>query len=283
MSTFPRTEVGGLSVSRLVIGSNWFLGFSHNTLAKDHYIREHVASRGKIADILEVYLNAGVDAYVGLITKKLQKEAIEEAQQRTGKRIIVISTPSLPVTARTALDGFDIGEVERMLDAEAAAGATFLLPHTTTTDRMVDKCSREVRQFDVICKLIRERGMIPGLSTHMPEAIVYADETGLDVETYVSIFNAMGFLMPIEVDWTKDIIHNAKKPVLTIKPMAAGQIRPLQALTFSWNAIRDCDMICAGSMSPEEARELVDLSLAILDRRKPEIGLQWTRSKETVQ
>lgn len=283
MHAFPRTEVGGVSASRLVIGCNWFLGYSHATLAKDHFIREHIASREKIADILEVYLRAGVDTYIGLVTEKLQKEAIDEAQERTGKKISVISTPSLPVTRRTAVDGFDIGEVERMLDAEAAAGATFLLPHSNTTDRMLDKCTRELRQMDVICRMIRERGMIPGLSTHMPEAIVYADETGLDVETYISIFNAMGFLMPIEVDWTRDVIHKAKKPVLTIKPMAAGQIRPLQALTFSWNAIRDCDMIAAGSSSPEEAKELVDLSLAILERRKPEIGLQWTRSKETVQ
>ena len=35
----------------------------------------------------------------------------------------------------------------------------------------------------------------------MPEAIVYGDETGIDVETYISLYNAMGFLMPIEVDW----------------------------------------------------------------------------------
>jgi len=136
--------------------------------------------------------------------------------------------------------------------------------------------------MDAVCRLIRERGMVPGLSTHVPETVVYADETGLDVETYIQIFNSMGFLMQLEVDWVARIIHNAKKPVITIKPMAAGQLRPYQALTFSWNAIRDCDMVTVGTMAPEEAQELVDLSLAILERRPALPELQKTRSKATV-
>jgi hypothetical protein len=64
--------------------------------------------------------------------------------------------------------------------------------------------------------------------------------------------------------------------------MAAGQIRPYQALTFTWNAIRDIDMVTVGTMAPEEARELVDLSLEILAHRPFSAPLQHTRSKATV-
>ena len=39
-----------------------------------------------------------------------------------------------------------------------------------------------IRDLDQYTRMIRERGMIPGLSTHMPEAIIYADDTGLDVD-----------------------------------------------------------------------------------------------------
>ena len=41
---FPRTEIGGISVSRMVMGSNWLLGFSHTGAAADKMIRseEHV-------------------------------------------------------------------------------------------------------------------------------------------------------------------------------------------------------------------------------------------------
>jgi hypothetical protein len=136
--------------------------------------------------------------------------------------------------------------------------------------------------MDTICELIRERDMIPGLSTHIPETVIYADETGLDVETYIQPFNLMGFLMQVEVDWVARIIQKAQKPVMAIKTMAAGQIRPFQAMTFTWNAIRDRDMVVVGTMAPEEAQELMDLSLEVLDRQPVSSELQKTRSKATL-
>ena len=58
MATFPRTTVGGLSVSRMIIGTNWFLGWSHTTAAKDAFIKNHIGNRKWIADIMEVFFNA---------------------------------------------------------------------------------------------------------------------------------------------------------------------------------------------------------------------------------
>ncbi|HBC85328.1 MAG TPA: hypothetical protein DCZ94_00070, partial [Lentisphaeria bacterium] len=55
MNKFPRTNVGGVSLSRMIIGTNWFLGYSHTSRAKDDYIKNMVKDRKKIADILEVY------------------------------------------------------------------------------------------------------------------------------------------------------------------------------------------------------------------------------------
>ena len=65
--------------------------------------------------------------------------------------------------------------------------------------------------------------------------------------------------------------------------MAAGQLRPLQGMSFAWNNIRDCDMVCVGSSSPAEAEELLELSHAILEHRAPRIALQETRSKASLQ
>ena len=78
--------------------------------------------------------------------------------------------------------------------------------------------------------MIRDRGMLPGLSTHMPETITYADASDLDVDTYIAIYNAAGFLMHLEADWVHRIIWSAKHPVITIKPMAAGRLLPLVGL-----------------------------------------------------
>jgi hypothetical protein len=75
------------------------------------------------------------------------------------------------------------------------------------------------------------------------------------------------------------IIRNAQKPVMTIKPMAAGRLLPPVGLAFAWNTIRDRDMVTVGTTTPDEAREVIDLSLDFLERRLPDNELQTTRSK----
>jgi hypothetical protein len=283
MDAFPRTNIGNLSVSRLIIGTNWFLGFSHCTPAKNDVITHSLDTADKVADIIEVFLNAGVDTILGPTERGLLQEAIERAQDRTGQKLNVIATPTLPFGPRTPEDGFNPDECLPILDQMAEMGADVCMPHEQTTDAMTDRCTRTVRKMDAVCAWIRERGMEPGLSTHNPESIIYADETGLDVSTYISIYNLMGFMMPLEVDWTARIIQNAQRPVLTIKPMAAGQVRPFQGLTFSWNSIRDGDMMAAGTMSAREAAEIVEMSMEILDKRASTVGLQHTRSKDSLR
>jgi hypothetical protein len=283
-SQFPRTTVGGLSVSRLVIGTNWLLGWSHCTKAMDDYIRTEIAAhRAKLVAVLETYVRAGVDTIVGLLSAPAIHEAILETEQRTGRKIIRISTPMFSITPDTPAKGLDLGEVARLLDVEAAAGTHIFMPHQATTDALLDRCTRKIRHLDTVCRLVRERNLIPGLSTHMPEAIIYADESKLDVETYVSIYNAVGFMMQIEVDWTHKVIHGAAKPVLTIKPLAAGRLPPFQGLAFAWSTIRPQDLVAVGAMTAAEAAECIELSLGFIEGRDAQVKLQETRSKKSVK
>jgi hypothetical protein len=274
MEEFPRTLVGGVSVSRMIIGTNWFLGYSHTSAAKDRFITSYQTA-DHIADIIEVFLKSGIDTLMGMATPMLQ-QATQIAEDRTGKRVICIYTPGFNVLPGGPAES----EPERMFDYCKELGATFCFPHTSTTDVLVDRMHGVIRDIDRYTGMIRERGMIPGLSTHMPEALTIADKSGADVESYVQIYNAIGFLMPIEVDWEMRVIKNAKKPVMTIKPMAAGRLLPPVGLAFSWNTIRDQDMVTVGTTTPEEAREVIDLSLDFLSRRMPDNDLQWTRSKK---
>lgn len=282
MSDFPRTIVGGVSVSRLIAGTNWFLGFSHTSLAKDNFIREH-QTRARIADILQVFLEAGVDTVMGG-HHRLLAEAVQEAQERTGKRMILILTPSFNLVPHANGDGHGLwdSEPEEVFDICRQMGATFCFPHQQVIDALIDRRAGVIRDLDRYTRMIRERGMIPGLSTHMPEAVIYADRQGADVETYIQLYNAAGFLMQVEVDWVMRIIKEAKKPVMTIKPMAAGRLIPAVGLAFVWNTIRDQDMVTIGTTTPDEARECIDLSLDFLARRMPENQLQMTRSKRSL-
>ena len=64
--------------------------------------------------------------------------------------------------------------------------------------------------------------------------------------------------------------------------LAAGRLLPPTGLAFVWNTIRDCDMVTIGTMSTYEAEEDIELSLAMLERRKAEVELQTTRSKRSL-
>lgn len=274
---FPRTTVGGVSLPRLIIGTNWFLGYSHTSLAKDKFIKE-LQTQERIAEVLAVFLEHGIDAIMSPPSQDME-EAIREAEDRAGRQMIRILTPIFDPLP----DGDPESGPEVMFDQAKALGATFCLPHQWVTDTLVDRMHGVIRNIDRYTAMIREREMIPGLSTHMPETVVIADKTEVDVETYIQIYNAAGFLMQVEADWVMRIITNAKKPVMTIKPLAAGKLLPVVGLAFVWNTIRDQDMVVVGATTPDEAREVIDLSLTLLERRLPDNELQRTRSKKSLE
>ena len=96
--------------------------------------------------------------------------------------------------------------------------------------------------------------------------------TWYGVQTYIQIYNCMGFLMQVEVETVNQIIHAAKKPVMTIKPMAAGRTTPFVGLNFSWATIRGCDMVTVGCFNEREAAEDIEISLAALEHRAVNIA-----------
>ena len=274
--SFPRTTVGGVSLSRLIIGTNWFLGYSHYSVAKDKLIKD-TQTRDKIADILEVYLKAGIDTVMGPMIP-LMADSVQEAQQRTGAEMKIIITPWFNILPGGPADN----DPEPVFAQCKAAGATFCMPHQMVTDALMDRMYRKIRDIEKYTALIRQYEMIPGLSTHMPETVVYADENEYDIESYIQLYNATGFLMQVETDWVMKIIKNAKKPVMTIKPLAAGRLLPISGLAFVWNTIREQDMVTIGTTTPDEAREVIDISLELLNRRIPDYELQRTRSKSSI-
>ena len=276
MDTFPRTMVGGVSLPRLIVGSNWFLGYSHTSLAKDKFIKGY-QTRENVAEIIGVFLDSGVDAVMGSVNPLLE-EAIRDAEQKAGKHVIRIYTPWFNIVPGGPADN----EPEVVMDQCADYGATFCMPHQAVTDALLDRMNGEIREIDKYTRMIRDRGMIPGLSTHMPELIIIADRTGIDVEFYIQLYNAAGFLMQVEADWVMNVIRNARKPVMTIKPLAAGRLLPVVGLAFVWNTIRPIDMVTIGTTTPDEAREVIDISLDLLAQQVPDYELQKTRSKKSL-
>ncbi len=268
---FPRTTVAGQSLSRMIIGTNWMLGWSHRTPAADAQIKARFPDGESAFPMLKTFLDNGVDTIMGMMQQcKVMQEAVYLAQERTGKEMIVIDTPTLNVDDNEQARR----EARKKIHESALTGAKFCLIHHTSAEKLVNKNERKIARIEDYLYMIREEGMIPGLSAHMPELITYSDENEYDVQTYIQIYNCMGFLMQVEIETVSRIIHNAKKPVMTIKPMAAGRVTPYVGISFNYATIRDCDMVTVGCTHADEAAEDIEIARAVMEHRYPEIGVR---------
>ena len=276
---FPRTTVAGVSMPRLIIGSNWIFGWSHKGHAADVFIKDQHSTIDATLKIINAFLSYGIDAWMApFSTHSDAYDKIKTIEDKIGKKLILIDTPILNMDdSETARN-----EAKTVIKKSAALGSTFCLIHHSSCEQLVNKNKQTIDRLDDYTNMIREAGLIPGLSAHMPEIIQYSDKNNYDVETYIQIFNCMGFLMQVEVESVIRIICEAKKPVMTIKPMAAGRTTPYIGLTFNWNVIRQQDMITVGCVSEHEAHEDVEISLAALEKRLPNLEGRGSPGKTSI-
>lgn len=267
--SFPRTIVGGISLPRLIIGCNWISGFSHISASSDVNIRQTHNGPETVSSIFETFLNHDIDAVLGLfgVDQNLSL-AVNLAQDRTGKNMIIIDEPIINVDDNIQARN----EAKKKIEECAKRGATFCLPLHSCVEQLINKNTQTIDRLPDYLYMIRESGMIPGLSAHMPEIIQYADLNEYDVETYIQIYNCLGFLMQVEVESVSKIINTAKKPVITIKSLAAGRTTPYVGLNFSFNTIREKDIVAIGCLNANEAVEDIEIALAAIERRPPNIS-----------
>ncbi len=276
---FPRTQVEGVSLPRMLIGSNWLCGYSHTGNAADTMIKNKYSSMEAFLPMFEEYLKHNINAIMGPFEiNPLMLRAVKEAEQKFGQEIIMIDTPIINVD--DSKEGR--ADAKRTIDTCAKNGAKFCLIHHVSTEELIDKNKKEIRRIDDYTKMIRDAGMIPGLSAHMPEVLTYSDENEYDIQTYIQIYNCMGFLMQIEVETIAKIINSSKKPVMTIKPFAAGRCTPYVGLNFVLNTIRDCDMITVGAHTPLEVIEDIEISYAAIERRFPNLEGRTSPAKNQI-
>lgn len=267
MKSFPRTEVAGISMPRMLMGTNWVLGWSHTSTSADNMIKRMYGTKEAVCDMVEAYLQYDIDALMAPVENPVLLDGVHMAEDRTGKKVILIDTPHLNV--EDTAEGRR--EAEKRIAMSQKNGCTFLLIHQVTGEKLINKLTRTYDRISDYTDMIRQHGLIPGLGAHMAEAIEFCDENEYDIQTYIQPYNCMGFLMHQEVEIVRRIMENAKKPIMTIKSMAAGRVSPYVGLTFNYSTIRPQDMVTVGAFTPEEVHEDVEIAMAALERRFPKL------------
>ena len=264
--SMPMTSIGGIPVSRVICGSNTFFGFSHFSGARDRWLKRHF-DVPKIVEVMAKCAELGVNCIVSCPEPRMQG-MIQEVERLTGVHMVWICTPWAQEEG--------ISEGIRWC---ADHGVEICMPHTGWTDARLNVAKNEIEDLPPVLEQIRALGMKTGLSTHRPEVIVVGDSVGYDIDSYIQPFNVAGFLCPVETDWVARIIRGTPKPVICIKPLAAGRVMPEPGLGFVYRNNKPIDPVAIGFLSPEEAEEDIRIALAIMEHEQPRMELTHSRSK----
>ncbi len=270
MTEFPMSSIGGIAISRLIIGSNPFFGFSHYSAAKDAWLKRYFTDE-RIVEVMATASAEGLNAFVSGNTDRARR-ILDLHEEQTGRHIHWIATPG----------GDDLEELKANIRQCAKQGVEICMPHQNWTDNHCLVAEHKLPGYEEVSKLIRDLGMIPALSCHHIETVKAVYDGGYDVEAFIVPFNVIGFLCTVETDWMARVINEVQTPIICIKPLAAQRVLPPTGLQFVYDNIKPVDMVCIGMASPEEVSEDVALAREFITGTRARRQYQTTYSKRNL-
>jgi len=141
---FPRTIVGGVSLPRMLMGTNWLLGYSHTTASAGNFILQTNGNVEAVSKIARAYLECGIDAvvvpYSGDERCDILFAGLKDAEDKTGKHIIRVITvnPDVSDTAEARK------KAESLIKESKGHGAEFTLIFHGAVEQLLDKHTRRI-------------------------------------------------------------------------------------------------------------------------------------------
>ncbi|MBI9043776.1 MAG: hypothetical protein JEZ06_04780 [Anaerolineaceae bacterium] len=248
-----------LSVSRFILGSNPFSGFSHHSEEKDWEMRRYF-STNRIKQILFEAQDLGVNTFIARTDFHVMR-VFFEFQEDGG---------SIQWFAQTCPE---VGSHQNCIQRASDYGAKACHIHGGVMDNLY--AQGKLDEIPPALDMIREKGMLAGIAAHKPEVISWAEEN-LDVDYYLcSYYNPIPRDMnPEHVSGTDEIyleqdrqtmtnlIPSLSKPAIHYKIMAAGRNDPHKAFAYAASKMRSNDAVCVGIYpkdNPNMLRENIEL------------------------
>jgi hypothetical protein len=260
-------KFGNVEVSRLILGTNPFYGYSHFNQNLDHAMRQFYTP-DRVCEIMRRSVSLGINAFnyvnLGRAPQDMQKFLDEGGKLHLVAQIIGDPTPTWKQFKPLAM--YNQGEqVDR----------AFLNGEMDT-----------VKDW---CKKTRDLGSLVGVGTHKPEVIALVEEQNWDVDFYAGCvyhrtrteeewkqtLNGNLEEVPRETYLKDDpakmyaVMRQTKKPCFAFKILAAGRIPDRgieQAFRTAFESIKPIDGVFVG-MWPyrkDEIRENAEIVSRIL-------------------
>lgn len=240
--TMPTIQLGKVKVSRLILGSNPFYGFSHQTDALSKEMMEYYTDE-RIVAVLDEAAKQGITAIASPPYERWIK-LFNSYLERGGKLRIWIAQPDGPPDRMIA----DI-------NAAVQGGAKAVFVQGMRVDEQFQKGT-----FDVVRKWvehIKSLGVPAGIASHRPDVHLEAEKLGFPTDFYFQCFYnpTQGFR---DEDRLKAVetIRQISKPVVAYKILGAGRLPAREGFEFALRHIREKDGICVGIFPKHHPRQI---------------------------
>ena len=239
----PKIKLGTLEVSRLILGSNPFFGWSHgNPQASDEQMRAFYTD-AQIMKVLDAAAEQGITA-VWTPCYDRWIRLWNEYQRQGGKLRIWIGQPD---------PGPEL--MKEHITAAAKNGARAVCIQGIQVDTQMN-----AGRFDVLrdwLELIKSFGLPAGMATHGAKTHLMAEEKGLPTDFYHQTLYRPDNYVREGLEESLATIERLDKPVVAYKVLGAGRVLPKDTLPYLFKRLRPKDGICVG-VFPKTRDELAE-------------------------
>jgi len=239
----PAIRLGGVEVSRLLLGSNPFFGFAHKKDDTGKRMRAFYTDE-RVMAVLDEAADHGITA-VWTPCYDHWIRLWNRYQERGGKLKIWVGQPDpKPELMKSAIT------------ACAKNGGRAICIQGERIDQQV-----QAGRWDVVrdwLEHIKSYGLPAGMATHRPQTHLMAEERGMPTDFYHQcVYQPENYSQKC-LELALATIRKLNKPVVAYKVLAAGRIRPETAFTRLFAHLKPKDGLCVGVFPRDNAGQVAE-------------------------
>lgn len=259
--------LGNLKVSRMILGSNPFSGFSHQSPEMDLAMKRYFTTE-RIKQTLRKAESLGINTLLARTDHHVMRFLLEYWDEGGTLQWFAQTCP-------------EVGSHQACVERAVSGGAKACHIHGGVMDYLY--AQGKLEEIPPVIQMIRDHGLLAGIAAHNPQVIEWAEQN-LDVDYYLcSYYNSAHRNTRAEhvsgmAEWFLEedrqimtaLIQRLSRPVVHYKVLAAGRNDPAEAFKVVVGALRPGDMVCIGIFDrdrPQMLEEDVSLFQAALAQR----------------
>jgi len=233
-TALPTIRLGTLEVSRLILGSNPFWGYSHKSAQLDEEMRRHHSDE-RIIQILDEAADCGLTAVASPPDERWRKLWTRYTESGGRLKIWISQCHGNPEQM--------ISEIDRSV--KAGARAVFI------QGARVEEQFGQGR-FDVLqswIEHIKDAGLPAGAAAHWPEVHPELERRKFPTDFYYQcMYNASKTddYSAAEREKAAATVARLDKPVVAYKILGAGRLTAGEGFEYAFNHIKRKDGVCVG-------------------------------------